>query len=114
MKPTPTSAEWYPKQSYHHRNLRSSALVRGREIVATFGPQALTMRGLARELGVSATALVHWFGNVASLRSAVAASVLEKVGEACGTPAHGPSEIGGGRDGRLPEIGTAWIAFAAK
>ena len=67
------------KPRYHHGSLQQAALQRGRELVARFGPDALTLRGLARELGVSATALVYHFGSLAGLRSSVAAAVIGTV-----------------------------------
>ena len=67
---SPTADAWYRKRRYHHGDLHNSALLRGAEMVARAGPAALTLRALARELGVSATALVHYFGHVKGLRAA--------------------------------------------
>ncbi len=105
LLPTPSRADlWYRKLRYHHGNLRSSALARGRQIVALHGPCALSLRGLARDLGVTATSLVRQFGNLAGMRAAVAESVLEKLQAAVGlTP--------GGRT-PVPDIAGRWVAFA--
>ncbi len=68
-RPPPAPADgWYRKRGYHHGNLRASALPRGRQLVTIHGPAALTLRGLARDLGVTATSLVREFGNLAGLR----------------------------------------------
>ncbi|MES2643344.1 MAG: TetR/AcrR family transcriptional regulator [Myxococcota bacterium] len=95
-----------PKPRYHHGNLHQAALRRGREIVALRGPDALTLRGLARELGVTATALVYHFGSRTGLRSAVAASVLADLERAAFAEAIGPARTS-------PEVvGKAWVAYA--
>lgn len=71
---------WYAKpKRYRHGALATSALCRGREIVAAHGPAALTVRGLARELGVTPRAIRYWFGTQADLRAAVAERVAESV-----------------------------------
>lgn len=96
------------KPRYHHGNLRQVALRRGREIVALHGPDALTLRGLARELGVTATALVYHFGSRAGLRSAVAAAVLADLERAAFADAMGAARAS-------PEVvGNAWVAYAEK
>ncbi len=104
LSPTPADG-WYRKRRYHHGNLRSSALARGRQVVTLRGPAALTLRGLARDLGVTATSLVREFGNVAGMRAGVAESALELLrAEARLTPGHRiPTEEAAGR----------WVAFAA-
>lgn len=94
------------KHRYHHGDLQSAAVKLGRAIVALHGPDALTLRGVARELGVTAPALVYHFGSRAGLRSAVAASILEDAKRAAfartpETPA------------AAARIGAAWIAYAA-
>ncbi|MES2643045.1 MAG: helix-turn-helix domain-containing protein [Myxococcota bacterium] len=95
-----------PKPRYHHGKLHEAALRRGREIVALFGPDALTLRGLARELGVTATALVYHFGSRAGLRSAVAAAVLTDLEKAAFGDAKSAARTS-------PEVvGSAWVAYA--
>jgi AcrR family transcriptional regulator len=104
----PTSEKWFAKRRYHHGDLRNSALLRGREIVARHGPTALSLRGLARDLGVTATALTHRFGSIAGLRAAVAAVVTEQLQEICGVV------VGTSVNRRTyAEIAEGWVAFAA-
>ena len=104
----PTSEKWYAKRRYHHGDLRDSALLRGREIVALHGPAALTLRGLARDLGVSAPALTHRFGSIAGLRAAVASVVTEELQAICGV------YVGTSVKRRThAEIAEAWVEFAA-
>ena len=67
------------KDKYHLGNLTTAAIRRGLELVAKFGPNGVTMRGLARDLGVSAAALVHYFHNRAGLRAAIANAAAEQM-----------------------------------
>jgi AcrR family transcriptional regulator len=96
------------KSRYHHGNLHQAALRRGREIVALRGPDGLTLRGLARELGVTATALVYHFGSRAGLRSAVAAAVLADLEKAAFAAPMGMARAS------TEVVGKAWIAYAEK
>ena len=101
----PAADRWYRKRRYHHGDLRASALARGRQIVTGRGPCELSLRGLARDLGVSATSLVRQFGNLAGMRAAVAESVLEKLrDETAMAPTH-----------RVPvaDVAGRWVAFAS-
>ena len=100
------SDRWYRKVRHHHGNLRASALARGREIVAVHGPCALSLRGLARDLGVAAMSLVRQFENLAGMRAAVAESALEKlVAEAGLAPRQRPP---------VEQFAGRWVAFAAE
>lgn len=65
------------KRPYHHGSLRASAIQHGMALVAKSGPMAVTMRGVARDLGVSAAALVYFFHNRAGLRAAIAHAAAE-------------------------------------
>src|SRR4051794_28470801 len=97
----PKSSRRRPKSKarYHHGNLQKAALQRGRELVTHYGPDALTLRGLARDLGVTAAALVYHFGSLAGLRSSVAAAVLEDLEASAfvvppGEPRVSPERVG--------------------
>jgi AcrR family transcriptional regulator len=105
MAPPSPSPAWYRKVRYHHRDLERSALARAREIVARHGPTALTLRGLARDLGVTAAALVRYFGNLQGLRAAVAAEVLADLRVAVG--------LGHETSAPTRDAAAAWIAYAA-
>ena len=97
------------KAKYHHGTLDREAMKRGLEIVAEQGPMALTMRGLARELGVTASALVYYYGNRAGLRAAVARTAAERMR---------PFSVvrsGGLRAGQtLRATAHSWVEFATK
>ena len=81
--PPPSDSEplLIKKVRYHHNHLKRAAIRVGLEIVKTDGPEGLTLRGLARRLGVTAPALVYHFGNRVGLCEAVAAAALERARE---------------------------------
>ncbi len=59
--------------SYHHGNLRELLIENAAVVLATAGPDGLSLRELARQLGVSHTAPRHHFGDKRGLITAVAA-----------------------------------------
>lgn len=56
---------------YHHGDLERALLAAGRRLLERDGLSALSMRGLAREAGVSATAPYHHFKDHAALLYAI-------------------------------------------
>lgn len=60
-----------PEKRYHHGDLERGLLAAGRRLLEREGLSALTMRGLAREAGVSATAPYHHFKDHAALLYAI-------------------------------------------
>ncbi|MEP6719816.1 MAG: TetR/AcrR family transcriptional regulator [Variovorax sp.] len=62
-----------PRSSYHHGNLREELVSQGMLIVETEGLGNLTMREIARRLGVTQTAPLHHFKSRAALLAAIAA-----------------------------------------
>jgi AcrR family transcriptional regulator len=77
VRRAPTSIE--RKMSFHHGDLREAAIRVAVIRMRTGGPLAVTMRGVARELGVTDRALSFHFRNVEGFRSAVAAALLEQL-----------------------------------
>ncbi|MBL0730676.1 TetR/AcrR family transcriptional regulator [Piscinibacter sp. HJYY11] len=61
------------KNSYHHGNLREELVSVGLAILEAEGPAALSMREVARRLGVTQTAPLHHFESKAALLAAIAA-----------------------------------------
>lgn len=57
---------------YHHGDLRSALLERAAEVIDEFGIEAVTLRGLARDLGVSHGAPNRHFRNKAELLAGLA------------------------------------------
>lgn len=69
-------------KSYHHGDLRRALLGRAAEVIDAEGIEALTLRGLARDLGVSHGAPNRHFRNKADLLSALATEAYEQVHQA--------------------------------
>lgn len=58
--------------SYHHGNLRSALIAAALAVLEKEGLATLTLRGLARSVGVSATAVYRHFANKDDLLAAIA------------------------------------------
>ncbi len=61
------------KTAYHHGNLREALLSQGLSILENEGLAALSMREIARRLGVTQTAPLHHFPTKTALLAAIAA-----------------------------------------
>lgn len=72
MKTKPPNSE-KTKKSYHHGDLRSGLMAAAVEILTEQGIEKLSLRGVARQAGVSQAAPYHHFENKHALLSAVAA-----------------------------------------
>ena len=96
------------KTPYHHGSLAEAAVNRGLEIVAQRGPMGLTLRGLARDLGVSPAAINYYFHNRAGLRAAVANAAAEQMRPFSVFRAGGLRAASTLRDNA-----TAWVNYAA-
>ena len=58
---------------------RAAALVAARGLLIERGPQAVTLKAVAAEIGKSHANLLHHFGSAAGLQAALAASLSDKV-----------------------------------
>lgn len=58
------------RASYHHGDLRNALVRAAAELAATGGPDAVTIRGAAREVGVTPTAAYRHFANHSDLLEA--------------------------------------------
>lgn len=67
--------------TYHHGHLRSALIEAAAEAVASRGVAALSLRALARELGVSHTAPRHHFTDKRGLLTALAADGYARLAE---------------------------------
>jgi AcrR family transcriptional regulator len=95
---------------YHHGDLSRALVLAGRRILEKEGPNALSLRAVAREAGVSPAAPYHHFKDKCDLLAAVASEGWHELGEAivaaranAKTPRQG-----------LSEIGVAYVIFARK
>uniref|UniRef100_A0A831TL55 TetR/AcrR family transcriptional regulator n=1 Tax=Thermorudis peleae TaxID=1382356 RepID=A0A831TL55_9BACT len=89
---------------YHHGNLRRALLDAALESIAAAGPAALSLRELARRVGVSHAAPAHHFGDKAGLLTALAtegyrllAATLREAWE---------------RTGNFLDVGVAYVRFS--
>ena len=90
--------------AYHHGDLREAVLRRAAEIITDAGPDALSLRSLAADLGVSHTAPRHHFGDRKGVLTALATDGFTKLGELLGARrTSGASFV---------EQGVAYVQFA--
>jgi AcrR family transcriptional regulator len=94
---------------YHHGNLREALLAAAERALETTGAQDLSLRELAREVGVSHAAPRRHFPDKQALLDALAQSGWEQLGTtlAAAIEAAGPDF-----DARLLGIARAYVAFA--
>ncbi|TQL03138.1 TetR/AcrR family transcriptional regulator [Cellulomonas sp. SLBN-39] len=88
---------------YHHGDLRAQVLRSAADLVATDGPDALSMRDLARRAGVSHAAPAHHFGDRSGLFTALAAEGFDLLASALA------ASVG---DGRFDRTAVAYVRFA--
>jgi AcrR family transcriptional regulator len=99
---------------YHHGNLREALVEAGVDVVREGGPEALTLRELARRVGVSHAAAYRHFADREALVDAVAeramAALVARVHERLATvDEHDP--VTRARR-RLQQIGVGYVDFA--
>jgi AcrR family transcriptional regulator len=66
---------------YHHGDLRHSAVLAARNLVATGGLHSLGLRKVSTKVGVSPAALYRHFENLEQLRADVAAQIRSEIAE---------------------------------
>jgi AcrR family transcriptional regulator len=96
--------------SYHHGDLRRALVEASIALVEEEGVDALTLRSVARRLGVSHAAPQHHFATKAELVVAVAEQGFETLAESL---ARAAAKDGAAVD-RLKAAGVAYVRFAAK
>lgn len=95
-----------PKGGYHHGDLRVALIATGLKKLEEVSAQSLSLREIAREIGVSATAIYRHFPDKDSLLSALAAEGLAQLARE--QKAAGKA---GGKEG-FTEMGRAYVRFA--
>jgi AcrR family transcriptional regulator len=93
---------------YHHGDLPQALLAEAERAIEQDGIQELTLRGLARAVGVSHTAPQNHFGDLTGLLSELAAVGHHRLVAALGAAAADAAE---GRERRLA-IAKAYVGFA--
>ncbi len=104
-----------PRRGYHHGNLREALARAAADLAATGGPEAVTIRGAAREVGVTPTAAYRHFANQADLFHAAKEQAMAGMTEAMAdylaqVPAEG-DEVQIALD-RMLSTGRGYIRFA--
>jgi len=94
---------------YHHGDLKSAVLAAAEKILEAEGVDALTLRAVARMVGVSHTAPKNHFGDIEGLFSELAAVGYRRFGAALSRAMES-----GGADPRqrMRAMGLAYVAFA--
>jgi AcrR family transcriptional regulator len=94
---------------YHHGDLRMAVLAAAEKIVEDEGVDELTLRAVARAVGVSHTAPKNHFGDLEGLLSELAALGYRRYGEAL---AGAMDAAGADPRTRMRAMGRAYIGFA--
>jgi AcrR family transcriptional regulator len=96
------------KTHYHHGDLRAALVDAGLVLLADRNADDLSLRELAREVGVSATAVYRHFPDKHALMSALAAEGLRQLSVA----QHAASDAAGGGPAGFNATGRAYVRFA--
>src|SRR4051812_20865357 len=94
---------------YHHGNLRAELLDAGERALEDGGATALSLRGLAREIGVSHAAPGRHFADKQALLDALAERGYEQLGALLRAAL---DMAGAGFDARLLALARAYVGFA--
>jgi AcrR family transcriptional regulator len=99
---------------YHHGNLRQALIDTGLQVTRTGGPTALTLRDLARRLGISPNAVYRHFADrdtlLAAVKSRVQHDMAARMADETG---HQPDAVSPAV-GRLRAVGLGYIDFAVR
>jgi AcrR family transcriptional regulator len=95
-------------QTYHHGDLENAALAQGLEMLAAGDVDGISLREIARNIGVSATALYRHFPNKKALLDALANEGLEMLARAQITA----TDLAGGGIAGFSASGRAYVRFA--
>jgi AcrR family transcriptional regulator len=91
---------------YHHGDLRRALVEEAVRAIAEDGPGAVSLRDLARRVGVSHAAPTHHFGDKAGLLTAVAAEGFRLLAAELDAAYR--------RTGSFLEVGVAYVGFAVR
>ncbi|MER7467805.1 TetR/AcrR family transcriptional regulator [Streptomyces sp. NPDC097981] len=94
--------------SYHHGNLRAALLERAEAVLVESGVDGLSLRALARDLGVSHAAPSRHFRDRQALLDALAVSGFTRLNERLRTAVEAPGPV----SARLSALGRAYVEFA--
>ncbi|MFE3071699.1 TetR/AcrR family transcriptional regulator [Streptomyces sp. NPDC059247] len=95
--------------AYHHGNLRTELLARAETVLADSGVEALSLRSLARDLGVSHAAPARHFPDRRALLDALAVEGFGRLGDRLRGAV---SDDGRGFEERLTDTALTYVRFA--
>lgn len=96
------------KRAYHHGDLRTALVEAGLILLAERAADDLSLREVARAVGVSATAVYRHFPDKHALMTALARAGLDRLAAA----QHAASEEAGGGAAGFAATGRAYVRFA--
>lgn len=94
-------------RSFHHGDLRAALIRAGLELLETELAEGLSLRGIARKVGVSPTAVYRHFPNKQSLLYALCEHAADGL-----YAAQAKAMAAGGRPGGFAETGKAYVRYA--
>ena len=97
--------------AYHHGNLREALLERATEVIAEQGVEALSLRGLARDLGVSHAAPSRHFADRGALLAELAKDGFRRAVQAMNAEA---AAAGDDPVARYRALGRSYVRFACE
>jgi AcrR family transcriptional regulator len=106
----PTRIPRKARGQYHHGNLRSALIDAGLSLIARKGIDALTLRAIGSQLGVSRMAAYRHFSDKADLLGAIAEAGFLLFGDALDAARQ---EAGASSASRLRAMALAYVRFAA-
>lgn len=96
------------KSAYHHGDLRAALIAEGLRLLAARDVEDLSLREVARGVGVSATAVYRHFPDKAALMAALAAQGLDMLSQV----QHAAYDAAGGGVAGFNATGAAYVRFA--
>lgn len=96
---------------YHHGNLRGALLARAEELLAEAGVDGLSLRAIARDVGVSHAAPRRHFADKQALLDSLAEDGFRRLGEALDEALLEPAD---GFVERLGAVAVAYVTFATE
>lgn len=96
------------KSAYHHGDLRAALIAEGLRLLAARDVEDLSLREVARGVGVSATAVYRHFPDKAALMAALAAEGLGMLSQV----QHAAYDAAGGGVAGFNATGAAYVRFA--
>ena len=96
------------RRSYHHGDLRAALIAEGLRLLADQDAQSLSLREVARNIGVSPTSVYRHFPDKDALMTALAVDGLKQLGLAQAAA----SELAGGGPAGFAATGRASVRFA--